>query len=85
MRHFSLDPNAEDTPWEDAPLGSVTGDLGYFTIVWPELLHVVEGGVVKKSSECLNAALTHYGTGGYCSDHVASYGVAVLIGFVVRH
>lgn len=36
-------------PWRRAPLGVVLLTLGYFTLVWPEVMHQLEGGLMKKA------------------------------------
>lgn len=36
-------------PWRRAPLGVVALTLGYFAFVWPETMHQLEGGLIKKA------------------------------------
>jgi len=34
-------------PWSIAPLGATLMSMGYFALVWPEVLHHLEGGLMK--------------------------------------
>ena len=63
LRKFSLDPTVTDNPWWRAPLGAVVSHLGFFTVVWPEVVHQLEGGLVKHTAKCLTSCLDFYGKG----------------------
>lgn len=40
-------------PYRKAPLGCVRGNLGYYAVSNPETMHVLEGGKIKRTIQCL--------------------------------
>lgn len=36
-------------PWRLAPMGVILSVIGYFALVWPEVMHQLEGGLMKKA------------------------------------
>lgn len=47
-------------PWRFAPCGDTQG-RGYFSLCWSEVMHQLEGGVIKKSCEHLTDILWEEG------------------------
>lgn len=38
-------------PWVKAPMGAVMRTMLYFALVWPEVMHQLEGGLMKNAIE----------------------------------
>jgi len=49
-------------PYLNAPLGDV-GNRGYFSVVWPEVQHQMEGGMMKRSIELVVGMMEERGKG----------------------
>ena len=43
-------------PWRKAPCGDTDGK-GYFSLCWSEVMHQLEGGIMKKTCELLGDML----------------------------
>jgi len=53
-------------PWALAPLGATLLLCGYFALVWPEVLHQLEGGLMKYAVAAVIALAQRTGVGEYC-------------------
>ena len=51
-------------PWLLAPLGAVVLGVGYFALLWTEVLHQVEGGVVVYAVRSVVSLVEAAGKGG---------------------
>lgn len=61
LKEYSTHPVLN--PYRDAPVGVVTQNLGYFGICWNDLLHHVEGGLMKKSVDVTVIVVEELGKG----------------------
>lgn len=59
-----------DNPLHKAPLGH-TGGRGLFSLIWPEVLHQDEAGIMKKSITCNIKAIERTGISKYSKCGVA--------------
>jgi len=50
-------------PWSAAPLGAVMLACGYFALVWPEVMHQLEGGLMKIAVMALVSLMHRHGVG----------------------
>lgn len=49
-------------PWRNMPTG-VNDGLGYFGLIWPEVMHHVESGLMKIACECIVKMMQRHGVG----------------------
>ena len=50
-------------PWRKAPLGAIFVTTLFFGLVWPEVTHQVEGGLVKRAAESVVVIVQGTGVG----------------------
>lgn len=58
-------------PLHKAPVGHTNG-LGLYALIWPEVLHQLEAGLVKKAIACLVVCIQKIGTGKCCRRRAGS-------------
>lgn len=63
--------------WRRTPCGDTKG-RGYFSLVWSEILHQLEGGIVVRSCKCTTELLWHYGK-CECTVHTRRQTLSVLV------
>jgi hypothetical protein len=65
-------------PWRKAPCGDTKG-RGYFTLCWSEVIHQLEGGIMKKSCGLICDMLWSTGKSGYMQNKANGYSSAWLL------
>ena len=48
--------------FQDLPVGDTEG-VGYWALVWPEVLHAVEAGTTKRAVDCTKKGVTKLAKG----------------------
>ena len=48
--------------FQDLPVGDTEG-VGYWALVWPEVLHAVEAGTVKRAVDCVKSGTVKHAKG----------------------
>ena len=78
-KSFSLHPVLN--PWREAPCGDTKG-RGYFSLVWSEVMHQSEGGVMKKTCEHVSDILLEAGKSKSTQESISSQ--YVMIGSLIH-